>query len=92
MKDFCEVSDINEATFDILHTDGLNVYEHFAKRPGIIHANCNVLARGKFEQALFTSKEKAEYVLEQYRRLYAVEKHSKEKSINFDQRLEIRQQ
>jgi len=75
-----------------LHTDGFNVYEHFAKRPGIIHANCNAHARRKFEQALFTSKEKAEHVLEQYRRLYAVEKHCKDQMLTFDERLEIRKE
>jgi transposase len=76
----------------ILHTDGFVVYDHFAKRPGITHANCNAHARRKFEQALFTSKDKSEYALEQYRRLYAVEKHCKEQSLGFDQRLEIRRE
>lgn len=76
----------------ILHTDGYNVYEHFAKRPGIIHANCNAHARRKFEQAIFTSKEKAEYVIAKYQQLYAIEKHCREQELNFDQRLEIRKE
>lgn len=75
----------------ILHTDGYNVYEHFAKRPGITHANCNAHARRKFEQSLATSKEKAEYVMAQYRHLYAIEKHCRDQELNFDQRQEIRQ-
>jgi transposase len=76
----------------ILHTDGFGVYDHFAKRNDIIHANCNAHARRKFEQALFTSSEKAQYVLEQYRRLYAVEKHCKDQELSFDERLEIRKE
>jgi transposase len=75
----------------ILHTDGYNVYEHFAKRPGITHANCNAHARRKFEQSLATSNEKAEYVMAQYRHLYAIEKHCRDQELNFDQRQEIRQ-
>jgi hypothetical protein len=61
-------------------------------RNDIVHANCNAHARRKFEQALFTSSEKAQYVLEQYRKLYAVEKHCREQELNFDQRLEIRKE
>jgi transposase len=74
----------------ILHTDGYAVYEHFARRPGIIHANCNAHARRKFEQALFSSKDKAEYAIAQYRQLYAIGKHAREEALSFDQRLEIR--
>jgi transposase len=76
----------------ILHTDGFGVYDHFAMRNDIVHANCNAHARRKFEQALFTSGEKTQYVLEQYRKLYAVEKHCREQELNFDQRLEIRRE
>ncbi|MCA6440184.1 MAG: IS66 family transposase [Chitinophagaceae bacterium] len=75
----------------ILHTDGYGVYEHFAKRPCITHANCNAHARRKFDESLATSKEKAEYVIAQYRELYAIEKHCREYDLSFDQRLEIRQ-
>lgn len=74
----------------ILHTDGFGVYDHFAKRTGIIHANCNAHARRKFEQSLFTSKEKAQHVMGEYQRLYAIEKHCKEQMLSFDERLEIR--
>jgi len=76
----------------ILHTDGFGVYDHFAKRNDIVHANCNAHARRKFEQSIFTSPDKAKYVLEQYKKLYAVEKHCKDQMLNFDERLEIRKE
>lgn len=49
-------------------------------------------ARRKFEQALYTSPEKAQYVLKEYRKLYQVEKHCKDQELNFDLRLEIRKE
>ena len=74
-----------------LHTDGYGVYKHYGNREGVRHANCNAHARRKFDEAKFTDKARAEHVLEQYRRLYAVEKYCSEEGLSFDDRKAIRQ-
>jgi len=75
-----------------LHTDGYGVYKHHGNREGVIHVNCNAHARRKFDEAKFTDRARAEHVLTQYARLYAIEKYCSENNLSFDERKEIRQQ
>lgn len=75
----------------ILHTDGYNVYEHYGRREGMTHVCCNAHARRKFQEAKFTDKKRGEYAIEQYQRLYAIEKHCRENNLSFDERKIIRQ-
>jgi transposase len=75
----------------ILHTDGYNVYKHYGAREGVMHVCCNAHARRKFYEAKFTDKKRAEYVIGQYERLYAIEKYCRENNLSFDERKIIRQ-
>ena len=75
----------------ILHTDGYNVYKHYGNRPGVKHVNCNAHARRKFYEAKFTDKQRAEYAIEQYQRLYLIEQHCRDNHLSFDERKLIRQ-
>ena len=74
-----------------LHTDGYNVYKHYGARRDVTHACCNAHARRKFDEAKFTDKARAMHVIEQYAKLYAIEKHCKENNLSFDERKIIRQ-
>jgi len=74
-----------------LHTDGYNVYKHYGNQDGVIHACCNAHARRKFYEAKFTDKKRAEYAIERYQKLYAIEKYCRENHLSFDERLQIRQ-
>ncbi len=75
----------------ILHTDGYNVYKHYGNRDGVTHVNCNAHARRKFHEAKFTDKKRGEHVIEQYSKLYAIEKHCRDNNLSFDERKIIRQ-
>ncbi len=48
-------------------------------------------ARRKFEQALNNDKERAEYVLQQMQRIYAIERKAREENYTHTQRHELRQ-
>jgi len=75
----------------ILHTDGYNVYKHYGSRAGVTHVNCNAHARRKFHEAKFTDQKRGEHVIEQYSKLYAIEKHCRDNNLSFDERKIIRQ-
>jgi transposase len=73
-----------------LQTDGYNAYEIFDNdRITLLH--CMAHARRKFDQALNNDKERAEHVLHQMQKLYAIERKAREGNYTHTQRNELRQ-
>jgi len=75
-----------------LQTDGYAVYEDFDKRSGITLLHCMAHARRMFDQALDNDRERAEYVLAQMQRLYAVERIGRDKSLSLEELYTLRQE
>lgn len=75
-----------------LQTDGYAVYEDFNKRANITLLHCMAHARRMFDQALENDKLRAEYVLTEMQKLYAVEKVGRDKSLSQEELDAIRQQ
>jgi len=75
-----------------LQTDGYVGYEAFEKRPGIIVLNCMAHARRKFVEALDNDKARAEYALNMFQQLYAIERIIKEQALTGDAVLQLRKQ
>jgi transposase len=73
-----------------LQSDGYAGYDHFQSKDITLTA-CMAHARRYFEHALDQDKERADYVLGQMRKLYAVERKAREQNMVADQRLELRQ-
>jgi transposase len=73
-----------------LQADGYNAYKIFDNKP-ITLLNCMAHARRKFEQALDNDKVRAEHVLQQMQKLYAIERKAREENHNHAQRYELRQ-
>jgi transposase len=72
-----------------LQADGYNAYEIFDnERITLLH--CMAHARRKFEQALDEDKVRAEYVLQQIQKLYAIERKAREENYTHTQRYELR--
>jgi len=75
-----------------LQTDGYQVYEQFGQRDGIVLIHCMAHARRKFHDALGNDKARAEYVLSEIQRLYAIERHIKEHGLLGDAKRAYRQE
>lgn len=75
-----------------LQTDGYEVYEDFGKRPDITLFHCMAHARRKFDEALDNDKSRAEYVLEEMQKLYAIERSIREGSVEEQEVLKLRQE
>jgi len=73
-----------------LQTDGYNVYELFARRKDITLVNCMAHALRGFEKALPYDKKRAEYAMEMFQKLYAVEQKSRELDLSPQQRHTLR--
>lgn len=67
-----------------LQTDGYAGYDIFKEYPDITLFHCMAHARRKFHEALPNDRKRAEYVLEQIQRLYAIERHAKENTLGGD--------
>ncbi|MGY4385724.1 transposase [Pedobacter sp. UYP24] len=65
-----------------LQTDGYQVYENFAKRSGITHMGCMSHSRRKFSEAMDNDGTRAEYVLGELQKVYAIERKFLEKRID----------
>ncbi len=65
-----------------LQTDGYGVYEDFDKRSNITLLHCMAHARRMFDQALKNDKQRAEYVLTEMQKLYAIEQVGRDKSLS----------
>lgn len=75
-----------------LQTDGYSAYEDFDRRPGITLMHCMAHARRKFNEALNNDKERAEYGLNLFQQLYAIERRIKNAVLTSDAVVQIRQQ
>ncbi len=75
-----------------LQTDGYAVYDDFDKRANITLLHCMAHARRMFDQALENDKVRAEYVLTEMQKLYAVEQVGRDKSLSQEQIDALRQE
>ncbi len=73
-----------------LQTDGYQVYDAFDKREEITLLHCMAHARRYFTEAVGNDADRANYALERFQHLYAIERSCKEKSLTFEQRKETR--
>jgi len=73
-----------------LQTDGYKVYDYFNNKKDITLLNCMAHARRGFEKALDYDKKRAEYALEQFQWLYAIEQKAREDNLSPKQRQELR--
>ena len=85
----------NECLHDFrgfLQTDGYAVYEDFDKRSDITLLHCMAHARRMFDQALNNDKSRAQYVLIEMQKLYAVEELGRDKSFSPEELHTLRQE
>ncbi len=73
-----------------LQTDGYSVYDIIAKREEIIHLNCMAHARRGFDKALTVDKQKAEYALDMFQQLYAIERKARNENMSAEERYQLR--
>jgi len=73
-----------------LQTDGYVVYNLISKSKDITHLNCMAHARRKFEKALAYDKERAEYAMGMFQKLYAIEARAREDELSPGQRYDLR--
>jgi transposase len=73
-----------------LQTDGYTVYDFFKESEDVTVLHCMAHARRKFYEALANDKPRAEYALEQFGLLYAIERKAKEAAFTHEQRLALR--
>jgi len=73
-----------------LQTDGYVVYNLISKSKDITHLNCMAHARRKFEKALIYDKKRAEYAMEMFQKLYAIEARAREDGLSTKERYELR--
>lgn len=72
-----------------LQSDGYEVYNAFASK-SITLLGCMAHARRKFDEALSNDKQRAEYVLAQIQKLYAIERKAKDADYTHEQRHTLR--
>jgi transposase len=75
-----------------LQTDGYSVYEEFGLNKEITLVGCMAHARRYFEKALDNDKLRAEYVLAELQKVYAVERQAKEPSLKTDEITKLRKE
>ena len=75
-----------------LQTDGYAVYDDFDKDDHIQLMHCMAHARRKFVDALDNDKARAEYALQLFQQLYAIERRIKDEALTGDAVLQLRQQ
>jgi len=73
-----------------LQTDGYKVYDIFASRKDITHVNCMAHARRGFEKSLPYDQKRAEYAMEMFQKLYAIEQKAREQGLSPQQRHTLR--
>lgn len=73
-----------------LQTDGYQVYEDYGKRDDITLVGCMAHARRYFEKALDSHRDKAQHVIEQLQKVYAVEREIKERNLPQNEIVDLR--
>ena len=74
-----------------LQTDAYAAYDGFEQKSGVFLVGCLAHVRRYFEQALDNDKEKATWMLEKIKDLYAIERKAREAEMTHDQRKKLRQ-
>ncbi len=75
-----------------LQTDGYVAYDVFDAHPSMTVYACMAHARRKFNDCLTYEPDKAEHVLKEIRKLYAIERRLREEGASADRRREVRQE
>lgn len=75
-----------------LQTDGYIVYEDFDNNPDIIVFNCMAHARRKFSEALINDRSRAEHVLTEIQKLYAIERQLTDNNLTGEKKLQYRKE
>lgn len=73
-----------------LQTDGYSVYDIFGNKQSITLLNCMAHARRGFEKALDYDKQRAEYAMSMFQKLYAIEQKARDENLTPQQRHELR--
>jgi len=73
-----------------LQTDGYSVYDWFKEKKDITLLHCMAHARRMFYEAQQNDKARAEYALQQFGLLYAIERKAKEQSLPVAEVLQLR--
>jgi transposase len=73
-----------------LQADGYNVYEIFGRQKDITLVNCMAHARRGFDKALPYDKKRAEYAMEMFQKLYAIEQKAREQNLSPQERHTLR--
>ncbi len=77
----------------IIQTDGYTVYESlYGNHPDIYLTYCMAHARRKFVDAEKDDEKQANYVIDEIRKLYLLEEKMREKSLDWKQKTELRQE
>ena len=74
-----------------LQTDGYKAYDEYEHKAGITLLACMAHARRKFVEAQHNDPDRANHVLNELQKLYAVEKQAREKEYSVAQRYTLRQ-
>jgi transposase len=75
-----------------LQTDGYAAYDGLGRDKAIVHLGCMAHARRKFDQARDNDPDRADHVLAQVQKLYAIEREADKHHMTVEQRLAIRQE
>jgi transposase len=73
-----------------LQTDGYAGYKAYGKKTTVTHLGCWAHARREFDRSLDNDKQRAEYVLLEIQKLYAIERRAKEDKLDPEQIKELR--
>lgn len=73
-----------------LQTDGFSGYKAYGNKSDVTHLGCWAHARREFERALDNDKTKAQHVLAEIQKLYAVERKAKEQNLTPQEIKELR--
>jgi hypothetical protein len=75
-----------------LQTDGYALYEDYGRKSGVTLLHCMAHARRKFDEAKDNDQARAEYVLTQMQKLYAIERQARDNNLTPEQRYALRQE
>ena len=73
-----------------VQTDGLNLYDFLDDEESITHVNCHGHARRGFKDALGNDEKRARWMLDMYKKLFAVEASAAENNFSAENRLQLR--
>jgi hypothetical protein len=74
----------------VLLTDGYGVYEQYAKKTGLTHAQCWTHSRRHVNEAMDIEPERVELALEMIGALYAVEQRIRDQELSGDAKRAMR--